>query len=106
MTTDSSDKEALKLLRGLRDPSVLRAPDAISGLDPTRRAEVLARAVEIPQTARGNYFRAVLGQASPRNAIKAQCMECICWVRAEVTNCTGRACPLYAYPPYQKERKA
>ena len=56
---------------------------------------------EMPSSYRPLYLKAVLGKASPRNAIKAQCLECIGWERREVAACTAEACPLWAYRPYQ-----
>lgn len=45
--------------------------------------------------------RAYSGTASPRSAIKAQCLHCVGFVRADVTHCAGYSCPLWAYRPYQ-----
>lgn len=45
--------------------------------------------------------RAYEGKASPRSAIKAFCLQCVGYIRKDVTNCTAEACPLYAYRPYQ-----
>jgi hypothetical protein len=50
--------------------------------------------------------RARLGTAPPRGAIKAFCLTCVGYVRKDVTNCTARACPLYAYRPYQTDDEA
>jgi hypothetical protein len=54
----------------------------------------------------GALYRSVMqkaynGTASPRSAIKAQCLICVGYVRDDVTNCTGFNCPLWAYRPYQ-----
>lgn len=46
--------------------------------------------------------RAREGTASPRQAIKAFCLTCVGFVRADITGCTATHCPLYAYRPYQK----
>jgi hypothetical protein len=43
------------------------------------------------------------GTASPRRAIKAKCLECVGFVRKDITHCTSLQCPLYAYRPYQAE---
>ena len=67
----------------------------------TREAAIETKARKIPNSARGNYLRAVKGMASPRGAIKAHCMECMGWDRCEVRNCTALACPLYLYRPYR-----
>jgi hypothetical protein len=42
------------------------------------------------------------GTCSPRSAIKAKCLECVGYVRADITNCTAPTCALYQYRPYQK----
>ena len=34
---------------------------------------------------------------TPRSAIKAQCLECMGWQRAEVARCTSTLCPLYPF---------
>ena len=41
--------------------------------------------------------------ASPRQAIKAKCLEC-CWMDvAGIRECTGTACPLWSMRPYQQK---
>jgi hypothetical protein len=50
---------------------------------------------------RGVVQKAAEGQASPRAAIKAFCLYCTGYLRAEITNCTARQCPLWNYRPYQ-----
>jgi hypothetical protein len=42
------------------------------------------------------------GDASPREAIKAKCQECMGYndVANAVRNCSSQACPLLAYRPY------
>jgi hypothetical protein len=77
--------------------------EARTGPTPTRDAAIETKARKIPISGRGNYFRAARGIASPRQAIKAHCMECLGWNRHEVRNCTSVACPLYCYRPYQQD---
>jgi hypothetical protein len=53
-------------------------------------------------------FRPVLekaysGEASPRKAIKAFCLECVGYDRKAISDCTAPACPLWLYRPYQNE---
>ena len=55
----------------------------------------------MPKRYRSIYQRAFSGKASPREAIKAFCLECVGWQREEIKKCTCSACPLYAYRPYQ-----
>jgi hypothetical protein len=42
-------------------------------------------------------------KASPRQAIKAFCAECVGYDRDAVAGCTACACPLWRYRPYQTE---
>lgn len=70
----------------------------------TSRGQAIAdRASQMPKASVRTYLKATRGKASPRIAIKAFCMECVGWSRAEVTNCTGFACPLWMYRPFQRE---
>jgi hypothetical protein len=57
-----------------------------------------------PVTQQGTLRRALLGNVSPRMAIKAKCLVCSNFERAEVENCTVRLCPLWAYRPFQGTR--
>jgi len=68
---------------------------------PARRAAVDERALQMPKVYQAAYLRAANGKASPRAAIRAHCLECMGWARAEVSRCTAPACPLYPYRPYQ-----
>jgi hypothetical protein len=57
----------------------------------------------MPKLYQSGYERAINGKASPRQAIKAQCLECVGYERNEITNCTDTDCPLYCYRPFQKQ---
>lgn len=50
--------------------------------------------------------RARAGEASPRQAIKAFCLECVGLIRKDITECTAKQCPLWKYRPYQTEAEA
>lgn len=39
----------------------------------------------------------VTAMLTPRTAIKAFCMECVCWSRADVEGCTSPMCPLFPF---------
>jgi len=56
----------------------------------------------IPSAYRHTYKRAMAGK-SLRAAVNAFCLECVCWQREEVKNCTSVDCPLFPYRPYQKK---
>ncbi len=57
---------------------------------------------DMPAIYRKNYLAAISGKASPRDAIKAFCIECMGYARVEVTNCDTIDCPLNLYRPYRK----
>lgn len=74
-------------------------------MDHSRRAQQVARIVaEAPVSARRTLSRSFAGEASPRAAIKAACLACCGFERAQVTRCTGYSCPLWMYRPYQDDR--
>lgn len=77
--------------------------NALSKVEPARRASVIQRANQVPSLNRLGYLRAILGQVPPRVAIKAHCLECCGWERHQVARCTSVACPLWAYRPSWKQ---
>ncbi len=60
---------------------------------------------EIPKLYQKLYERAASGKASPRQAIRMQCLEGCGYERNEVTCCTDTGCPLYRYRPFQGRAK-
>ena len=66
------------------------------------RMSILSKAKDMPEIYKKNYLASVSGKASPRNAIKAFCIECMGYARGEVTNCDTIDCPLNLYRPYRK----
>ena len=67
--------------------------------DAKRMARVKARLEDMPVSDRRTYLKAVAGSKSA--AIKARCMECVTYVRQDVTLCTSLACPHYSVRPFQ-----
>jgi hypothetical protein len=65
-----------------------------------RDAQIAERRAQIPRAYKATYDRAIKGK-SLRAAINAQCLECVCWQRKEITLCTDLACSLYTVRPYQ-----
>ncbi len=55
----------------------------------------------IPTRYQNLHAKAILGESSLREAIKAKCYDCSAWdnVSENVGNCTVRRCPLWAYRP-------
>lgn len=67
------------------------------------RADRIAKVIHAaPESAKGTLSRAFSGSASPRAAIKAMCLSCVGYDRESIKNCTGYACPLWAYRPFQE----
>jgi hypothetical protein len=48
---------------------------------------------------RPGYLKALAGKASPSQAIKAMCLQCMGYCSESVVQCQSAACPLYAYRP-------
>jgi hypothetical protein len=83
--------------------TTITAPDAgiCTGTAPGEvRQERVIR--EAPESAKNLLAGAFSGSVSPRKAIKAMCLVCLGYDRQEVKNCTARACPLWAYRPFQE----
>jgi hypothetical protein len=53
---------------------------------------------------RRNYDNALSGK-SLKAAIKAHCLDCMGWERAEVRDCTVVSCSLWLYRPYRTKIK-
>lgn len=51
-------------------------------------------------------LRSYLKEAPPRAAIQAKCLDCVNFVRDEITYCTVKTCPLFEYRPYQIKEPA
>lgn len=69
------------------------------------REERMARIVaDAPISVQEALRRAFSGSASPRAAIKVQCLVCTGYDRNDVKNCLGYSCPLWAYRPFQVAR--
>jgi hypothetical protein len=50
----------------------------------------------VPQQYRGHYRKAYEAK-SPMKAIRAKCLDCMCWQPAEVGRCPIIHCPLWEY---------
>ena len=69
-----------------------------------RKQKIARRMAEIPKKYRKIYKKAVETN-SKTEAIKALCLECVCWQKNEIINCSCLACPLYGLRPYLKSRQ-
>lgn len=66
----------------------------------TQEEQIEQRCQQMPDIHLANYKRAMRGR-SMKAAIKAFCLECVCWQKEEVRLCTDLGCPLYPYRPYK-----
>lgn len=60
---------------------------------------------DAPIKYRNLVARALNGSASPRQAIKARCYQCVGFIRSEIVNCSAQACALWKYRPFQNGDK-
>lgn len=83
--------------------SVTRSLDAWEALKSTFSTFELRRVAGCPEKRLPLLKRVLLKQASPRSAIKAMCQQCLGYedVQKGIRDCTAKACPIYAYRPYQ-----
>lgn len=58
---------------------------------------------QVPVMSRAVTLRAYEASASPRDAIRAKCAECVGYEETltRVRECTAYRCPLWSYRPYQ-----
>ena len=65
------------------------------------RARMMRQVSEDRSSAVSLFLRVYARQASPREAIKAKCLEC-CWMEeGTIRECTATECPLWSFRPYQ-----
>jgi hypothetical protein len=74
--------------------------------DGEKAARIAKHRADMPLKYRKLYDRVVAGKASPREAIKMQCLECWAYVKSETKSCDNYACNLFAFKPYQKPVKS
>lgn len=75
-----------------------------AGTGPGRELAVSQYAGKVPLLRRDLFLRAAKGEASPRQAIKAMCQQCVCYenMPEAIRDCPSTRCPLWAYRPYQE----
>ena len=54
----------------------------------------------VPLAYRSVFSRAAEGK-SRAAGVKAFCLACVGFLKADVKNCSAKACPLHPYRPYQ-----
>jgi len=65
----------------------------------------IRRAQFVPESAKKLFAKVWAKKSSPRQAIKAHCLECQGFVREDIATCTAGACPLWNLRPFQKPAK-
>jgi len=66
-----------------------------------RKQRIENRVKEIPKKYRKLYKKA-METNNEEAAIEALCLECICWQKKEVVNCSYLTCPLFGVRPYTR----
>ena len=69
----------------------------------SRRERRCKQVVEHYPSRMGLFRKVYHGQASPRQCIKAFCLECNGWEEAAIRDCTATACPIWRLRPYQTQ---
>lgn len=72
----------------------------------TANSRIAKRRSDMSELYRPLYDRVVAGTASPRQAIKSFCLQCMGWQRKDVATCKTAECSLHRHRPYQQERPA
>jgi hypothetical protein len=77
-----------------------RPAGGLSNSSDVARGMVLDR---VPERLKGLFLRVLDGEASPRQAIKAKCYECVCFedVNKRIRDCTVYTCPIWGYRPFK-----
>ena len=68
-----------------------------------RRVRRFKQVAEHYPSRMGLFRKVYHGQASPRQCIKAFCLECNGWESAAIRECTATACPLWRLRPFQTQ---
>ena len=70
-----------------------------------KRDKVMRSISEDAPSKTGLFRRVFSGKASPRQAIKAQCLDCCGLSEEAIRDCASTQCPLWRFRPYQKSAK-
>lgn len=55
----------------------------------------------VPKRYLNQYVKSLCGELTSKPVIKIKCLECSCWQREEIKNCTVKSCPLWQVRPYK-----
>ena len=79
-------------------------PPQNRGVGDQQRAKRLRQVSEQSPRHKGLFERVFAGDSSPRQCIKAFCLECNGWETDAIAKCTAPACPLFNVRPFQKSK--
>ena len=80
--------------------------DRVSGFDDPKIVFMLKQVSEDAPSKLGVFRRVYSATASPREAIRAKCLECAWMSVADIRECPSSACPLWGFRPYQQQGQA
>lgn len=73
---------------------------SLGGFEDAKRAKMLGQVSRDSPSRLGLFRRVYSSRASPREAIKAQCLHC-CWMdEAAICECTATQCTLWEFRPF------
>lgn len=79
-----------------------RYKDMLEKLE-TLHPKVVSDFKNVPDKNKRLYLQVhTVDKPSYPDAVKLKCLDCCCWDRTEITNCTVRQCGLWAIRPYQR----
>jgi len=85
----------------MKTPIAAAQTDWESEFRDPRRVRRFKQVAEHYPSRMGLFRRVYQGKASPRECIKAFCLECNGWEEVAIGNCTATACPIWHLRPYQ-----
>ncbi|MGA2915457.1 MAG: hypothetical protein ABSE89_05475 [Sedimentisphaerales bacterium] len=85
----------------MKSVSILEQPklEQPKQMQQLEKEKIAQRLAEIPKKYRKIYRKAVETN-NKQAAIDAFCLECVCWQKNEVKNCSCPACPLFGVRPF------
>ena len=87
------------------EESKAKRQEALISFRDSLNARVLKFFDDLPVSIRWAWYLNFTGRKSSFFAIKLKCLDCCCWERIEVKNCTLETCPLHRHRPYQDKDK-
>lgn len=73
------------------------------GFSDANRERMLKQVREDAPGKRALFERVYRGKTSPKQAIKAKCLECTWMDQSAIRECEATDCPLWALRPYQRQ---